>query len=198
MDKAKKLSVNTFDKIIKENIEDKVVVNFYDNEVVVNKYLTLTDMIKFVNEVVNGCFDDDTGEYLPEVKRFLIDRNTVAYYVNANLPSDYAHLYEILCKTGIADTIRQSIDKRQYNDILEAIDNKIDTKIYTNEQMFTNKLNTAISSMESLSQNVTDIFKDMTPEQMSAALGAISEGMDEEKLVKAVLSYEDNKDGNTN
>lgn len=198
MDKGKKLSVTNLDKIIKENSDQNVVLDFYGNELTVNRYIDLTHMIKFVNEVVNGCFDDNTGEYLAEIKLFLIDMNTVLYYGNVNLPSDYAHLYDILSKTKIADVIRDNIDKRQYNSILQAIDDKIDTRIYTNEQLFTNKLNSAISSMEVLSTNVEDIFKDMSTDEMKAALQAISGGMDETKLVDAVLSHEANRDGDTN
>lgn len=198
MNKDKKFSITLLDKIVKENIEEKVVVDFYGSDLSISRFLDLTQMIQFVNQVVDGCFDDSTGEYIPEVKGLLIDRNTVLYYANVNLPDDFKHMYDILTKTGIADTIRENIDKRQYGNILRAIDEKVDAKIYTNEQLFTNKLSSAISTMESLSNNITDLFKDMSPDQMRAALGAISGGMDETKLVDAVLSHEVSKDGDAN
>lgn len=198
MNKDKKFSITLLDKIVKENIEEKVVVDFYGSDLSISRFLDLTQMIQFVNQVVDGCFDDSTGEYIPEAKGLLIDRNTVLYYANVNLPDDFKHMYDILTKTGIADTIRENIDKRQYGNILRAIDEKVDAKIYTNEQLFTNKLSSAISTMESLSNNITDLFKDMSPDQMKAALGAISGGMDETKLVDAVLSYEVSKDGDAN
>ena len=198
MNKDKKFSITLLDKIVKENIEEKVVVDFYGSDLSISRFLNLTQMIQFVNQVVDGCFDDSTGEYIPEAKGLLIDRNTVLYYANVNLPDDFKHMYDILTKTGIADTIRENIDKRQYGNILRAIDEKVDAKIYTNEQLFTNKLSSAISTMESLSNNITDLFKDMSPDQMKAALGAISGGMDETKLVEAVLSHEVSKDGDAN
>ena len=198
MNKDKKFSITLLDKIVKENIEEKVVVDFYGSDLSISRFLDLTQMIQFVNQVVDGCFDDSTGEYIPEAKGLLIDRNTVLYYANVNLPDDFKHMYDILTKTGIADTIRENIDKRQYGNILRAIDEKVDAKIYTNEQLFTNKLSSAISTMESLSNNITDLFKDMSPDQMKAALGAISGGMDETKLVEAVLSHEVSKDGDAN
>ena len=182
------ISISALDKIIKEATTETAESDFYGNKLVVKTTLPFADMVRFVNEVVDNCFSD-SGEYLPEVKKFIIDINIVQYYSNVRLPDDVKHKYDIIIKTGIADVVRQYVDDDQFASIMRAIDDKIRSRVHTNEQLFENRLSVAMHTIESLIQNVKTSFEGISPEDVKNMLNAISDGkFDEEKLVSAYLN----------
>lgn len=184
-----KISIATMDSIAKENYVDTITTDFYGKELVIKRNISLGDMIKFVRDVTNGCFADGTGEYIPEVKKFFIKNAIVEYYSNVSLPENIKHKYELLYKTGVADVILDEIDQTQYEEIIEAIDEKIDARVYTNEQMFDERVKGAVQSVDNLVRNVKEIFSGMTNEDMQKLLSAISNNtLDEEKLVNAYMN----------
>lgn len=194
----KKLSITAIDRAIKEEYVNDVVCNFYGSEFIVHRFISLESMIKFVNEVTEGCFDGDSGKYLPEIRDLITKRSLLYYYADVNIPSDYSHLYEIIYKTDLLDIIYRNIDQAQYKDILDAIDAKIDERIYTNEQKFNSSIESAISSINSMAEQLESIFKDVTPEDMLSIISAVSNGVDEAKLVDAVIAKGATEDGEDN
>ena len=188
MSENKMISISFMDKVIKE-VEDIVNVDYYGENLVVKKFLSFSDMVKFVNEVVAGCFDDDTGMYLPEAKTFLAQLNTVLYYSNVRLPEDVKHRYDILTKTDIVEVILSAIDINQYQSMIRSIEEKIDYRVRTNEQFFNNKLHTAMSTVETLLNNIKEYFGGITPDDMKNLMSSLVETkFDEAKLVDAYVA----------
>ena len=188
MSENKMISISFMDKMIKE-VEDTVNVDYCGENLVVKKFLSFTDMVKFVNEVVAGCFDDDNGMYLPEVKTFLAQLNTVLYYSNVRLPEDIKHRYDILTKTDIVEIITSVVDRSQYQMMIRAIEEKIDYRVRTNEQFFNNKLHTAMSTVETLLNNIKEYFGGITPDDMKNLMSSLVETkFDEAKLVDAYVT----------
>lgn len=191
MSKSNMISISSMDKIMK-NIEDCVTIDFYGEELIIKKYLSFDEMVKFVNEVVDGCFDNERGIYMPEVKDFLCDINTVLYYSNVRLPDDIRHKYDILTKTKIIDAIIDKIDFSQYQTIARAIEDKIDSRLNANEQLFNNKIAVIMSSIETLSGNIKDAFGNIDQDDVKSMLSAIvNNQLDEGKLVDAYLAAKD-------
>ena len=191
MGKSNMISISSMDKIMK-NIEESVTIDFCGEELIIKKYLSFDEMIKFVNEIVNGCFDGEQGIYMPEVKDFLTDINTVLYYSNVRLPEDIRHRYDILIKTDLVDIIKQSINYDQYDSMMYAISDKIDSRLNTNEQLFNNKVASIMSSIEILSNNIKDVFGNIDQEDVKNMLSAmVNNQLDEGKLVDAYLSAKD-------
>ena len=125
---------------------------------------------------------------MPEVKDFLGYINTVSYYSNVRLPDDIRHKYDILIKTKILDVIIDKIDFSQYQTIARAIEDKIDNRLCVNEQLFNNKINAAMSTLETLINSIKDLFGGITQEDINNLLGAIkNSSLDEEKLVNAYI-----------
>lgn len=195
MSKNNMISISSMDKIMK-NIEESVTIDFYGEELIIKKYLSFDEMIKFVNEIVNGCFDGEQGIYMPEVKDFLTDINTVLYYSNVRLPEDIRHRYDILIKTDLVEIIKQSIDYGQYDSMMYAISEKIDSRLNINEQLFNNKISIAMSSIETLTNNIKDLFDGIDADDIKNLLNALNNNaFDEEKLVEAYMkSKEQAKD----
>ena len=188
MSKNEMISISAMDKIIKDTVEESVEVDFHGQQLVIKKFLPFSEMIGFVNEVVEGCFSED-GEYLPEIKSFLAEINLISYYSNVRLPDDTKHKYDIINKTSIVPVIQQAIDQDQYRTIMRSIDEKINHRVYTNEQLFNNRLEQAITTINTIVNSVKESFDGITPEDLKNIVGAISEnGVDEEKIVKAYLN----------
>lgn len=189
------ISISSMDKIIKD-IENYVSIDFHGEELVVKKYLDFDEAVRFVNEVVDGCFGAN-GEYMPEVKDFLCDINTVLYYSNIRLPDDIRHKYDILTKTKVIDVIIDKIDFSQYQTIARAIEDKIDSRLSVNEQLFDNKLSAAMSTLETLLNSLKEYFGNISQDDIKNLLSAmVNNQLDEGKLVDAYLAAKDNEDEN--
>ena len=195
---SKKLSIAAIDRAIKEEYVNDVVCDFHGNEFVVHRFISLETMVKFVNEVVEGCFDDESGKYLPEIRDLITKHSLLHYYAEVNIPTDFNHFYEIVYKTDLLDIVRKNIDRAQYEDILNAIDAKIDERIYTNEQKFNSAMEGAISTINSMAEQLESVLKDVTPEDVRSIISAVSEGVDEAKLVDAVIAKGATADGKDN
>ena len=191
MSENKMISISFMDKIVKD-VDDTVTIDYCGEELVVKKFLSFTDMVKFINEVVSGCFDDENGVYMPEVKTFLAQINTVLYYSNVRLPEDIKHRFDILTKTDIVDVIIGLIDINQYQTMIRSIEEKIDYRVRTNEQMFNNRMNAALSSIEDMINSIKESFDSVTPDDVRNLVNAISNSsIDEGKLVNAFLTAKD-------
>ena len=70
----KKVSISAVDNIIGERFLNVVSEQWYDVEVKMRRSLPFTDMLTFVNDVVQSCFQRD-GVYTPEVLDFAIKSN---------------------------------------------------------------------------------------------------------------------------
>ena len=188
------ISISAMDKIIKDTFEDTIECDFRGQTLIVKRALSFADMVSFVNDVVSNCFAD-SGDYLPEVKKFVTDINTVQYYSNVRLPDDIKHKYDILTKTGLVSVIQQLVDEDQYMSIMRSIDEKIRSRVHTNEQLFNNRLNAAMKSIEDLISSIKTSFDGITQDDIKNLMGAINNSkLDEEKLVEAYLKVKEKDD----
>ena len=191
MSDNKMISIASMDKIVND-VEESVTINFHGEELVVKKFLPFVDMIKFVNEVVEGCFDDDNGAYLPEAKTFLAQINTVSYYSNVRLPDDPKHKYDILNKTDLVEVIANAVDRTQYQAIIRSIEEKINYRVAMNEQAFNSRMNATITTIEALVDSIKDSFDGVTPDDVRKLISAINNNsIDEGKLVEAFANIKE-------
>lgn len=107
--------------------------------------ISYNDMNRFVATVVGGCVAD--GEYIPETRALLTRLETVLYFTDYKLKSDKNNVDE-LCRELYGDEVCaliDGIDSAQYDDILIAIDEKIEAlssknKLYSKVCEFVEKL----------------------------------------------------------
>lgn len=127
MSKSKKLTFNMlYNSADVKPVINTVTVN--NIEVPVKSYIGLVDMIKFVREVRDSCFEDETMEYLPEAKDFAIRINTLVYYAGVAVPTDTSKAYDLLYGTDIYNMVFEHIDDHQYYQIMCSIDDAIEHK----------------------------------------------------------------------
>lgn len=187
--KTKRISITTLDKIMKEKCTSTKSVIWNDVEITVQRTLPYIDVLNFVNLVVRSCFDTETNEYFPEVKAFAIRCCVLEKYANFSLPSNIERRYDLVYNTDAYETVIQHINANQFNEILDAIDKKVENLANANVAAINKQINTIYNMFNSLQEQFNEIFSGITPEDASKFMQTIADGkFDEEKLVQAYMA----------
>lgn len=187
--KTKRISITTLDKIMKEKCTSTKSVIWNDVEITVQRALPYIDVLNFVNLVVRSCFDTETNEYFPEVKAFAIRCCVLEKYANFSLPSNIERRYDLVYNTDAYETVIQHINADQFNEILDAIDKKVENLANANVAAINKQINTIYNMFNSLQEQFNEIFSGITPEDASKFMQTIADGkFDEEKLVQAYMA----------
>lgn len=185
---VKKISISKMDEIVKKNYVPETVVEWHDAELHVKSSLGFEDMFTFVNLVVDKCFDEETGEYHPELKDVFIRYAIVKMYSNVNMPDDFYHAYDILTRSGIVEEVMKYINPAQLDQMVRSIDLKIKHMADSNITAMNAKFEEVISSIEAAQGNLNKIMGDVTEDDVKNVIGAISNGsMSADDLVSAYI-----------
>lgn len=169
---------------------DMAVSTFEWNEmsISVKRYLDMEDMMNFTYSVFNSCFSNTTGEYRPEVKDFAIRSCILEIYANIDLPDNLAERYNVIYQSSVIPEIMQYIDQAQFNAIMIAIDNKIESRINMNVAKFENEMREAQETLSGVLEFVKEIFDGIDNETVKQIAGAISNmKISPEKLAETVV-----------
>lgn len=169
---------------------DVAVSTFEWNEmsISVKRYLDMEDMMNFTYSVFNSCFSNTTGEYRPEVKDFAIRSCILEIYANIDLPDNLADRYNLIYQSNIIPEIMPYIDQAQFNAIMIAIDNKIESRINMNVAKFENEMREAQETLSGVLEFVKEIFDGIDNETVKQIAGAISNmKISPEKLAETVV-----------
>lgn len=183
--KEKKISINSVDKVYKEHFDNGRVVEWRGIEISVKRSLSLSEMLEFVASVVSTVYGDDYG-YMPELTEFATNSNIISMYTNVSLPSNLEHRYEILNNTDLVDTVRAAVDVGQLYDMEDAIEKKLEYLCDSSAVEVKKQMETFVSSMEDLQDKTSNLFSNISPDDISRVMGAIENGgFSEEKIVEA-------------
>lgn len=169
---------------------DMAVSTFEWNEmsISVKRYLDMEDMMNFTYSVFNSCFSNTTGEYRPEAKDFAIRSCILEIYANIDLPDDMTERYNVIYQSSVIPEIMQYIDQAQFNAIMIAIDNKIESRINMNVAKFENEMREAQETLSGVLEFVKEIFDGIDNETVKQIAGAISNmKISPEKLAETVV-----------
>ncbi len=183
----KKISVNAFERQVKENRPDNISSFMWgDVEVSVKRRLPFEDVLEFVDDVVKTCFTQKDLTYLPEVKSFTIKSDILTMYANFTMPSNVSYQYELIYDSNIVSEVIKYIDREQLDEILAAIDDKIDAEIQIGASALRAQVNKLITSVSDLESRFSDIFSGIGEKEMADIVGAITDGkFDADKLISA-------------
>lgn len=174
MAKVKKISINAFEKAVKECHENTVVTEWNGLEITITHTISLQDMMSLVAEVSDNCFLSD-GQYIPEVMQPLLDCGVVAHYTNINLPSNLEARYELVARSGIMDFILPKINSNQYNDIVVAIRDRVDYTCDSNTAEFRRSVDKMTEFMSGIQEKITEMFGDISAEDVKKVFGEIGD-----------------------
>lgn len=187
MAKVKKISINAFESVVKENFENTVTKEWFGIPVTITKTISFEEVVNFVAEVADNCFLSD-GRYIPEAMQALIDCGVVRHYTNINLPANLSSAYELVMRSGIIDFIMSEINSNQYNDIIIAIRDKIEYACDTNVTEFRNSLSDMMASMTDLQDKTKEMFGKISPDEIQTILSAFGDDKAvENKVVDAYI-----------
>ena len=185
----KRVSISAVDNIISERFLNTMSEQWYDVEVKMRRSIPFTDMLTFVNDVVESCFQRD-GVYTPEVLDFAIKSNIIGRYTNVSLPDKLEHRYAILYCSDLVDFVCQHINMQQVQEMVTSINRKLAYMCDTNTVSVQNRLNDLISAFETMQEKTEAMFSNVTPDDMTRLVGAIGDGaLTEEKIVEAYMKH---------
>lgn len=183
----KKVSITLFDKIAKEHFDNNTTIQWHDVEVKVKRSLSLMDVLAFVDDVVDSCFHEQYG-YMPEVKDFVIKTNILSRYANFSLPDNLEHRYQMVYFTDAVDTVCGAINTTQLQEIVDAIDEKIQLRCNTRIAEVQKRIDQVVEAIEDMGHKTEALFSGVTQDDMKTLMSAIAEsGLDEQKIVKAYM-----------
>lgn len=187
MAKVKKISINAFEKTIKENFENTVTKDWFGIPVTITKTISFEEVVSFVAEVADNCFLDD-GRYIPEAMQALIDCGVVRHYTNISLPANLSSAYKLVMQSGIIDFIMSEINYSQYNNILLAIRDKVEYACESNTAEFNKAIEKMTVSMNEIQEVTKDLFSKISPDDVQKIMGMYGDERSiEERVVEEYI-----------
>lgn len=186
----KKISVNAFEKVAKTTALPVVIEQWFGNELIINPTLSLTEMLTFVNDVVNSCFDDQ-GDYVPEILDFVIGCSILEKYANFSLPKNLESRYELIYNTNAVDTVYSHINQVQFKVIRSAIDKKIKYMCDTNSIYIRRSFEAIVKSLSAIQEKSDGIFDGVEANDVERLVDALgnANNFDVSKIVEAYLEH---------
>ena len=193
MENIKKVSEKDFIKAVKKTKYENInKINWNGIDLNIKKLLSLQEVFDFVNNVVGTCIDEESGGgYLSELKDFAIKMYVLEMYGNIELPADASERYELIYSCDIFEKILEQINMMQFDEIISAIDKKINYILKANIKSVNTKIEDLNSSIEDFDGQMKNLFNDVSSENINSFMktfASLEDGkVDEEKLVNALI-----------
>ena len=208
--KIKKVEFDTKNVNEEINIDDlykiekstKNVKNIQTNasmfKINIKSQLTVDEYMSFISNVVECCFNDD-GEYIAHAKSLaigveLIDKCTDLWISDEDLTLEDKSL--IIYNTDIIESIKDSVNRFQYTELMNAINSQIEYRIKSSISANENKLNAIISEFENIFNQIKSVVNGMSADDISNLFKNLKtiENMTEDDVVNSLIKvYEGNK-----
>ena len=183
------ISIRKFEEVFKTVRQDELKDDWNGLEITIKKNITLAEMAKFVDTVTKACFAKESGEYYPEGKDFAIRTCVIAFYTNISLPSNIEKIYEFIYKSDISNFVINRISPMQFDAIIKAIDEKVQHTAAMRAEYLNAQIRDVGNTFETLGEQFKDLLGDISKEDLTNMVGAISaDGIDENKLMSALLN----------
>ena len=184
---TKMISIEKMDEIMKDYFPETETVDYHGQKLVITKVIAPEDMFELVRQIADGCFAPD-GTYMPEVYDLLMRAGTVGEYSNVRLPKEVGHMGRILYGSDLYGTVWKHISREQHDAVVDAVWERINARNNMNKALFENEIQKAVAGIQSLGEQMAQLFGEVSADDIKALVGAIGEGgIDEEKLVQAVV-----------
>lgn len=189
MAKTKKISINTFDKIVKDTYTPTTTVEWHGQEIIIKRNLSFKEMMEFVDSVTKTCFTLSTNTYMPEVKDFAVKSNILERYANFALPNNLEHRYELIYSSDAVETVLNCVSHQQFNEIMASIDAKINNLAQSNIEAMNKQMNELYTAFANLQAQMEGLFSGVKTDDFNALISAFGNGgLNEDKLVEAYLA----------
>lgn len=185
-EEIKRITVEDFNNAINDVYMPVTETEWNGLTLYVRKNISFQETLDFVKYVTELCFAEDTHEYLPEARDLAIKIFLIQHYTNIDLPDSLEERNKFIYETDIVQTVLNFVNPYQFNEIIRAIDLKIDYMADANIEAINNKMDELYKSFEELSNSLETVFGGINEDSMVDLVNAIKDGrLDEGKLVEA-------------
>lgn len=182
----KRITVEECKKAIEEVYMPVTEIQWNGLDLTVRRNISFSETLDFVKYVTDLCFADETHEYLPEARDLAIKIFLIEHYTNLDLPDSLEERNYVIYETDIVQTVLNCVNPYQFNEIVRAIDLKIDYMAEANIEAINRKVDELYKSFEELSNSLQTVFGGITQESMEGLVNAIKDGgLDPKELVKS-------------
>ena len=193
----KKVSINKFESALNKNNVVTVRLAGTDDVVIqIKKTIPLQEMLLFVQEVVEACVDSESGEYIPEAYDFAIRVGVLTHYANFSMPANLEKQYCLVYNTDAFSQVLAEINTRQFDDIVRAIDKKIEFMLNVISSSAVTKINDVISKFNDIAEASEKAFSGINADDMAKIIQGISKlgEIDQENVAKTILDIQSSGD----
>lgn len=187
MAKIKKVSINAFEKVVKENFENTVTKEWFGIPITITRTISFEEVATFVAEVAENCFLSD-GRYIPEAMQPLIYCGIIRHYTNINLPSNLSYAYDLVMQSGIVEFVMSDINDSQLSDIVNAIKDRVDYSCDVKTDQFNKAIEEMSLSMSRIKDATGDIFEQLSTDDIKKVINVYGDDQAvEERIVKEYM-----------
>lgn len=163
-EKKATISFLDFKSDVNARYENEEIVNWLGKEIVIKKRLALYEVLNFVDDVIDNCYQgEEVRTFMPELRDYAIKFCMITYYTNIDLTTPTSedddeyidsafHPDDFITKSDIIGVINDHIDTNQLDFIIDAIKSKIE---YINQ--------TNVAGVMSDIAKVNDVIGDVMP-----------------------------------
>lgn len=194
--KETRISINKLESTMKEKTVT-IPLNGVDGvEIVIRRSLPLMSVMQFVEDVVSSVIDKENGSYIPEVKEFAIHSAVLTQYANFNLPKSAESQYDLIYNTDALDQVMGVINGRQFNEILDAIDRRIEHELSIIENAVAVRSHDLLQKFDDMVEKFDSMVSGISSEEFGSIMKNIAsmQNIDEKSLAQAVLGIKNNPD----
>lgn len=193
-EKINRISINAMENVMKERFAPVVTEKWYDIDVTMRRNLPIGEMIAFVNDIVDMCFSEE-GEYIPEVMDYIVRSGVLTRYANFTMPENVEREYALVYGTDAFDFVCSHINMEQLENIIRSATKKIGYMCDANVMEMHARLNELYDELGGMGSDLAELLGSVTPEDIQKVTKALSDGMNEEKLVSSYLKLTDGGKG---
>ena len=184
-----KISITALENAIKPELKNRLkTIEWNGLEIEVKTMISLKDMLTIVDSIVDNCFDDETGEYIPEIYDFALRDSMITVLTNITMPSSTEKQYEI-CYSTLFNAVLDVIGNDSYYHLIDVSEKKIDYINEINISSAKKDLQELVDAFEGIQIQLGGMFDGIGSDDLKNILAAVSKnGLDENKLMQAYLN----------
>ena len=195
MAKNKKISINAFENIVKEKFLNTFTANWNGLDITFTYTIGLEDVLAIVEEVSDNCFLSD-GKFIPGVMMPLLYGAVISRYTNLSMPSNLSARYDLIARSGIMEFIMDNINIDQFNQIVDAVERKVDYMCESNTVEFNRAVDKLTGSLGEMKSQTEELLSGIKAEDIKRVMKFMSnDGAKEEKVTEGYLQlFKNGKD----
>lgn len=190
MAKAKVMTIKNWEKMLEVGTQTHTMIaNGQEFEIDVTPTISWDDAATIVDTVATIVFNEENGEYHPEVTEALLRAEVLEKYAHFTLPKSFDKIYQLVYGTDTYDFVAGVINTDQLMSIEEGIYETIQYKLNVLSGGVQAEIQKVMDAFETFNENAKDMFDGVNKEDLNSFVknvAAMPEALDEEKVVQLV------------